>query len=139
MKLARTTAVVATLVTLGVALPAAATLPAWNTAKTVALPSGAKGIPDGFLPTLTCVSVGNCEAGGSYTDANNRVEGLILNETNGVWTAPSTLKAPVGAAANPGVTVYALSCGALGNCSAAGNYENSAGDALAFRGQNSGS
>jgi hypothetical protein len=132
MKLARTTLVVAALVTLGTALPAAATLPSWSNAKVVALPSGAKGIPDGFLPTLTCVSVGNCEAGGSYTDVNNRVEGLILNEANGVWTAPFTLKAPVGAAANPGVTLYALSCGALGNCSAAGNYVNSAGNDLAF-------
>jgi hypothetical protein len=124
--------VVATLVTVGAALPAAATVPAWNNAKVVVLPSGAKGIPDGFLPTLTCVSVGNCEAGGSYTDANNRVEGLILNETNGVWTTPSTLKVPVGAAANPGVTLYALSCGAIGNCSAAGDYVNAAGDDLAF-------
>ena len=60
------------------------------------------------------------------------MEGLILNESDGVWTAPSTLKAPVGAAANPGVTIYTLSCGAVGNCSAAGNYENSAGDDLAF-------
>jgi hypothetical protein len=132
MKLARTTVVVATLVTVGLALPAAATLPAWSNAKVVALPSGAKGIPDGFLPTLTCVSAGNCEAGGSYTDANNRVEGLILNETNGVWTAPSTVKAPVGAAANPGVTLYALSCGAIGTCSAAGDYVNTAGSDLAF-------
>ncbi|MCU1362935.1 MAG: hypothetical protein JWM55_763 [Acidimicrobiaceae bacterium] len=132
MKLARTAVVVATLVTLGTALPAAATLPAWSSAKSVALPSGAKGIPGGFLPSLTCVSVGNCEAGGSYTDASNRVEGLILTESRGVWTAPFTLTAPVGGASNPRVTVYALSCGALGNCSAAGTYENTAGDALAF-------
>jgi hypothetical protein len=132
MKLARTTLVVATLVTLGTAIPAAATLPAWNDAKSVALPSGAKGIPDGFLPTLTCVSAGNCEAGGSYTDANNRVEGLILTESNGVWTAPTSLKPPAGAAADPGVTIYTLSCGAVGDCGAAGSYEDSAGDTLAF-------
>jgi hypothetical protein len=132
MKLARTTVVVATLVTLASALPASASLPAWSSAKAVALPSGAKGIPDGFLPTLTCVSVGNCEAGGSFTNADNQVEGLVLNESRGVWTAPTSLKAPPGAAANPGVTIYALSCGAIGNCSAAGNYVNSAGDDLAF-------
>jgi hypothetical protein len=132
MKFARTTIVVATLVTLATALPASATLPAWQNAKPVALPSGAKGIPDGFLPALTCVSVGNCEAAGSYTDAHSDVEGLILSERGGVWTAPLTLKAPSGAAANPGVTVYALSCGALGNCTAAGSYENRAGDVLSF-------
>jgi hypothetical protein len=132
MKLARTTVVVATIITLALSVPAGAALPAWSTAKAVALPSGAKGIPDGFLPTLTCVSAGNCEAGGSYTNANNQVEGLILNETNGVWTAPTTLIAPAGAAADPGVTIYALSCGSVGNCSAAGNYEDHAGNDLAF-------
>ncbi len=132
MKWARTTLVATTMVTVGFALPAGATLPAWSSAKLVALPSGAKGIPDGFLPSLTCVSSGNCEAGGSYTDAKGRVEGLILNESHGVWSAPSTLIAPVGAAGDPGVTVYALSCGALGSCSAAGNYESSTGNTLAF-------
>jgi hypothetical protein len=132
MKLAHATAAVATLVIFASALPASASLPAWSTAKSVALPTGAKGIPDGFLPTLTCVSVGNCEAGGSYTNAANQIEGLILNESRGVWTAPTSLKAPVGAAANPGVTIYSLSCGSVGNCSAAGNYEDRAGNDLAF-------
>lgn len=132
MKFARTTIVVATLVTLAAALPASATLPAWQNAKSVTLPSGAKGIPDGFLPSLTCVSVGYCEAAGSYTDAHNDVEGLILSESGGVWTAPLTLKAPAGAAANPGVTIYALSCGALGSCTAAGSYQSRAGDVLSF-------
>jgi hypothetical protein len=132
MKLARAAIMVAALVTLASAVPASASLPAWSNAHAVALPSGAKGIPDGFLPSLTCVSAGNCEAGGSYTNAANQVEGLILNESNGVWTAPTALKAPAGAAANPGVTIYALSCGSIGNCSAAGNYENRAGSDLAF-------
>ena len=132
MKSARTTLVVAVLVTLASALPASASIPAWRAAKLVALPSGAVGIPDGFLPTLSCVSAGNCEAGGAYTGAHGDVEGLLLNETAGKWTAPTTLLAPANAAANPGVTIYDLSCGALGNCAAGGSYEDRSGDTEAF-------
>jgi hypothetical protein len=132
MKSLRTTAVVAAIVTLVLAVPAAASLPAWRAAKLAALPTGAQGIPDGFLPTLSCVSAGNCEAGGAYTNAHGEVEGLLLNESGGVWTAPSTLVAPSDAATNPGVTLYDLSCGALGNCAAVGSYVTRTGNTEAF-------
>jgi hypothetical protein len=132
MKALRTTVVLAALVTFASVLPASASIPAWAAAKLATLPVGAQGIPDGFLPTLTCVSIGNCEAGGAYTDSHGDVEGLVLNEAKGVWTAPQTLKAPANAAANPGVTIYALSCGALNNCAAAGSYQDRADNVLAF-------
>ena len=132
MKSVRTTVVVAVLVTLASTLPASASIPAWRAARVATLPSGGQGIPDGFLPTLSCVSAGNCEAGGAYTNAHGDVEGLLLNETAGTWTAPQTLTAPADAAANPGVTIYDLSCGALGNCAAVGSYESHAGTTEAF-------
>ena len=124
--------VVAVLVTLASELPTSASIPAWRAAQLAALPQGAVSIPDGFLPTLSCVSAGNCEAGGAYTNTHGDVEGLLLNETAGTWTAPSTLIAPADAAANPGVTIYDLSCGALGNCAAVGSYSNTAGATEAF-------
>jgi hypothetical protein len=132
MKFARTTFVVAVLVATASTLPASASIPAWRAAKLATLPTGAQGIPDGFLPTLSCVSAGNCEAGGAYTDAHGDVEGLLLNETAGTWTTPSTLASPANAAANPGMTIYSLSCGALGNCAAVGSYNDRVGDTEAF-------
>ena len=132
MKFLRSTTVVATLVTLASVVPASASsAPAWKDAKLVTLPKGAQGLPLGYLPTLTCVAPGNCEAGGAYATRSG-VEGLILNETNGVWTAPVTLKAPANAANAAGVTIYGLSCGALGNCAAVGSYDDQAGNVEAF-------
>lgn len=131
MKPFRAATVVAALVTFA-SVPASASVPAWSAAKPATLPTGALGIPNGFLPTLTCVSVGNCEAGGAYTDAHGDVEGLILNESKGVWTAPRTLRAPANASANPGVTIYGLSCAAVGNCAAVGTYQDRLGNVLAF-------
>jgi hypothetical protein len=114
-------------------LPAAASGTfAWMNAKQAALPPGATGLPAGYLPTLTCVSAGNCEAGGAYTAANGNVEGLVLNEVNGTWTAPTTILAPAGAASNSDLTVYGLSCGSLGNCAAVGSYDDSALNIQAF-------
>jgi hypothetical protein len=132
MKSVRTTVVVAALVALATTTAASGSVPAWRVAKLVALPTGAQGIPDGFLPTLSCVSAGNCEAGGAYTNARGDVEGLVLTETAGVWTTPTTLAPPADAAGNPGVTLYDLSCGALGNCAAVGSYSDRAGNTEAF-------
>jgi hypothetical protein len=133
MKFLRTTVVVAALMTLASTLPvSAATAPSLSVAKQAALPTGADGVPQGYLPALTCVSPGNCEAAGAFTSARGEVEGLILNEVKGVWATPTSLAAPSGAAPDPGVTIYGLSCGALGNCAAVGSYEDASGNIEAF-------
>jgi hypothetical protein len=77
------------------------------------------------------VSPGNCEAGGAYA-VGRGVQGLILNETNGTWTAPVTVKAPTDVAKGGGVTIYGLSCGARGYCAAVGSYNDRAGNVQSF-------
>lgn len=132
MKLLRTAVVMSALVTLATVVPASAsTAPSWQNAKQAALPKGALGLPQGYLPTLSCVSPGNCKAGGAYA-VGGGVQGLILNETNGAWTAPVTLKAPSDVANGAGVTIYGLSCGALGNCAAVGSYNDRGGNVQSF-------
>jgi hypothetical protein len=121
------------LVSLALTLPASAvTSPAWTNARQVALPKGATGIPDGFFSSLSCPSLGNCEAAGSYANGGGQILGLIANESSGRWTAPVSLSAPAGAAGNQGVTLYGVSCGSVGNCAAVGSYENGHGDIVAF-------
>lgn len=133
MKPLRSVILVATLMALSTVVPAAASGTfAWSRARQAALPTGATGLPSGYLPTLSCVSPGNCEAGGAYNAAGGNVEGLVLNEVNGRWAVPTTLAPPAGAATNPGLTVYALSCGSLGNCAAVGSYQDSAFNVQAF-------
>jgi hypothetical protein len=107
-------------------LPAAATVaaPQWHSARVVSLPSGANGLPDGFLPALSCPSAGNCSAGGAYYDAKGDVEGLLLSEVKGVWKAPVRLLPPTAASADPSLTINSLSCSTAGNCAAVGSFED---------------
>jgi hypothetical protein len=132
MKFLRDVIVIGALATLVFALPAAAVTVPWQNAKEVALPKGALGIPDGFLPSLSCVSARECVAGGDYATSTGVTEGLIVSETNGAWRAPISLVPPVGASANPDVTIYDVSCGGAGNCAAVGSYLDSARNIVPF-------
>lgn len=132
MKRFRSAVVLSILAALVFALPASAVYLPWQHAKEAALPKDATGIPDGFFPTLSCVSVHECVAAGDYSTSKGTTEGLIESETNGVWRAPVTLVAPLGAAADPNVTVFGLSCAAAGNCAAVGSYEDSAHNVVPF-------
>lgn len=124
---------VAAVVTLAMTLPASALgSPTWTSARQVALPKGATGIPNGFFSSLSCASPGDCAAAGSYAKGDGQILGLIANESHGHWTAPVSLSAPAGAATNQGVTLYGVSCGVVGNCAAVGSYQTSHGDNVAF-------
>lgn len=135
MKFRRTAMLLGSLMTLAFALSANATSttpPTWQSAKVAALPSGARGLPQGFLPALSCPSAGNCSAGGAFNDADNRTQGLVLNEVKGAWASPTKLVAPNGAAGNPQVTVNSISCGSVGSCSAVGSYADKTGSSQSF-------
>jgi hypothetical protein len=88
------------------------------------LPSGATGLPNGFLPALSCASAGNCSAGGAYSDRAGNVQGLVLSEVKGVWKAPTRLLPPARANADPSLTINSLSCASAGNCAAVGSFED---------------
>ncbi|MGB8195381.1 MAG: hypothetical protein WCF25_00035 [Acidimicrobiales bacterium] len=134
LKFRRTALLVAPLSLMLWAIPAAATstVPQWHAAKVVSLPSGATGLPDGFLPALSCPSAGNCSAGGSYSDSAGNVEGLVLNEVKGVWKAPTRLTPPAQADADPSLTINSLSCSSAGNCVAVGSFEDTHSNGLSF-------
>ena len=134
MKWRRAATLLCSFLSLALVVPAGATstVPRWSVARAATLPSGATGLPSGFLPALGCASAGNCSAGGAYSDASGHTQGLVLNEVRGVWTAPTKLIAPAGAASDPGLTVNSVSCGAVGNCVAAGSYDDSKNFAQSF-------
>jgi hypothetical protein len=130
MRFRRAAALVGPICLLLLTLPAAATTatPVWQSAKVVSLPSGATGLPNGFLPALSCPSAGNCSAGGAFDDAAGNVQGLLLSEVKGIWKTPIKLLAPAGADKDPGLTINALSCGSAGNCAAVGSYYDTHGN-----------
>ena len=76
---------------------------------------------------VSCTSVGNCTAIGSYTDSSGDLEGFIWTETAGVWGTAVEVTPPANAASNPGVELESLSCPSAGNCTAVGDYRDSSG------------
>jgi hypothetical protein len=104
----------------------------WQPAKNAALPAQASGLSNGNLSVLACPAQGDCVASGIYQDASGNSYGLLLNESNGVWGAPTTVTPPSNAVVADGVSLYAVACGAVGNCSAVGTYADAAGNQRSF-------
>jgi len=134
VKFRRTALLVVPLSLFLISLPVGATpnAPQWHSAKAVRLPSGATGLPNGFLPALSCPSAGNCTAGGSYSDRSGSVQGLLLSEVKGVWETPTKLLPPSGAHVNPSLTINSLSCATAGNCVAVGGFKDTHSNGQSF-------
>jgi len=133
MKFQRATVLLALLVTIGFSLPAgAAGYPTWQSARNATLPSGATGLYNGNLSTLSCPTTGYCAAAGIDQDSSGNAHGLLLNEVNGVWRAPTSLNPPANAVLSDGVTLFDVSCGAPEDCVAVGSYSDAASNQLSF-------
>jgi len=106
----------------------------WGTGQSVTLPDGAGGAtpanggaaygPSSGLTSVVCKGVGDCTAVGWYTAAGGSIQGLLLTETAGIWQSGVPVTLPSGAAAQPNVTLNAVSCASVGNCTAVGEYED---------------
>jgi hypothetical protein len=86
------------------------------------VPAGAKG---GTLALVSCPSIGDCTAAGTYVDSGGNDEGLLLDERDGTWRPPTAAGLPPnGSVTTPGQTaaIEGLSCWAPGNCAAVGAY-----------------
>ncbi len=92
----------------------------WGTA--IEVPgSGALGANPG-VNSVSCASVGNCAAGGSYTGTFNHVQAFVDSQMNGTWG--TAIEVPGSASLNKGgmAQVNSVSCASAGNCVAAGSY-----------------
>jgi len=81
------------------------------------------------LESVSCPSVGNCTAVGSYW-TRSKMEGLLLSETNGRWTATEAHLPAGGTQATFVVSderpaLSGVSCASAGTCSAIGTYADS--------------
>jgi len=74
--------------------------------------------------SISCSSAGNCGAGGSYTDGLGKLQGFVVNETNGTWG--SAIEEPGPASLNVGgsARINSISCSGAGSCSAGGGYSD---------------
>jgi cytochrome c551/c552 len=77
------------------------------------------------LGQVDCSSAGNCVAVGSYTDASDVTQGLIVNEVKGTWTS-SRLALPTNASSYADASLSAVTC-VKNSCSVLGSYATSTG------------
>jgi len=95
--------------------------------------SGPPAFASAGVDSLSCGSVGNCSAGGTYGDGTEGGESpsFVAIEKDGVWgearEIPGLSKLNFGES-----ELRSLSCGATGNCSAVGQYQLASGVTLAY-------
>jgi hypothetical protein len=82
--------------------------------------------------SVSCAAPGDCSAAGIYTDGAGHDQVFVAGERNGTWRTARPV--PGLAALNEGGLAFpeALSCAAVGDCSAGGYYTSRAGHWQAF-------
>ncbi|MGC8511301.1 MAG: hypothetical protein ACP5PB_10580, partial [Acidimicrobiales bacterium] len=102
----------------------------WRAGIELVPPANVNAVPLIQLSSLACPGPGNCAAIGTYESAAGHLNGLTVDEVNGVWRAARALALPVAATVNPLTFLYgfsAVSCSSVGNCAAGGQYRDAAG------------
>ncbi len=78
------------------------------------------------VASVSCVSAGNCAAGGSYTEAVGGFQGsgqaFVVDEKNGVWGTAREVRGNATFKTNFGGRVNSVACASVGNCVAGGYY-----------------
>jgi hypothetical protein len=100
----------------------------WTTSTAAQLPPNLDAAnPDVSLTSVSCASVGNCTAVGSYVDVNSLTQGLLVTETGGSWASGKEVIHPLGVsvAVNPQMNLASVSCANATNCVVAGSYIDS--------------
>jgi hypothetical protein len=102
----------------------------WGTAHEV---PGTAALNSGKVATITsvsCVSAGNCSAGGSYTDGSGETQAFVVSQKNGAWGTAQEVAAALNTGGN--ATISSVSCPSPGNCAAGGSYTSGSGRQQAF-------
>jgi hypothetical protein len=82
------------------------------------------------VSSVSCAGVGDCVAGGYFTDHAGREQAFVADETAGTWGPATTVAASLNAGANAYVT--SVACEPAGNCAAGGYYSSRPGQTEAF-------
>jgi hypothetical protein len=107
----------------------------WGTGQEVSLPSNSETTATdqtADIDAISCPSVGNCVAGGNYTDTAENNDSLLVTETNGVWSAGTEVPLPSNAGQAQYSAVEGVNCSSAGNCTVIGTYDTHFGDGLAY-------
>ena len=94
----------------------------WGSGTEAKLPADASTNPDVSLTSVSCSSVGNCDAVGDYSTAAGSLHGLMLTATAGSWGTGAEPSIPSDAGSTSFVMLSSVSCFATSQCAATGNY-----------------
>jgi hypothetical protein len=97
----------------------------WAPGVEASLPANAASDQFVDLDSVSCASVGNCVAVGTYTDSSGNTQGLLLTETSGTWARGVQASLPPNA--GKAAELESVSCASPGDCSAVGSYTDTAG------------
>ena len=78
---------------------------------------------DAMVTSVSCVSPGDCGAGGFYTTGGQAEEAFVATEANGTWGTAQKVPGLAGLNTGDGAAISSLSCTSAGNCSAGGQYQ----------------
>jgi hypothetical protein len=96
----------------------------WSPATQVTLPSnGDSGGQNGGVVAISCPSVGDCQASGSYLDTAGHYQAVVFSENNGAWDRGTEVTLP-GGAGTVGVDggIYAIYCASSTSCVGVGSF-----------------
>jgi hypothetical protein len=88
------------------------------------------GGPGSVILSVSCAAPGDCSAGGYYSDASGHEQALVATQTNGTWGNAEEIPGTGALNAGGSARVDSMSCGAPGNCSAAGQYASKTVDGI---------
>jgi hypothetical protein len=77
--------------------------------------------------SVSCASAGNCSAGGYYEDSSGSAQAFVVSEINGSWGTADAVTPTTALPTSPLPGIDSVSCGAVGNCRAGGDYAGSGG------------
>ena len=109
----------------------------WNQGTRIVLPANAAPPASTFesanLGAVSCTTVTDCTAVGTYNDASGATDAMVVTEVGGVWQQSVEMSAPPGQGSFPPFHDFAeldaVSCATAGDCVATGDYSIYTGNA----------
>ncbi|MGH2842411.1 MAG: hypothetical protein ACRDKL_02330, partial [Solirubrobacteraceae bacterium] len=107
----------------------------WQRGEEVKLPSNAIGgatRQTAGLDAVSCPALGDCVAGGLYTDTAENDDSLLVAQSGGVWSAGVEVRLPRDAGSSQDSAVDGVSCARIGECVAIGTFADNHGDTVGY-------
>jgi hypothetical protein len=99
----------------------------WRRASLINIAGSTNFNPFVAMSQIDCASNGRCVAVGSYINANDVTEGLVVDEDANVWTHGEALALPANASAFAGATLSEVTCVKDSSCAVFGSYYSRSG------------